>query len=777
MIDQEIIAESGLTKDRLRQFFTAKLPRKAKLDKMDAKERKALDREIERRRKFECMLGNWISEQVIFSLNNHTIYTAVDIAWDSMPIQKHLLPLIMYAQGRIDIRTCQTALKDVPNGDTYVRRNATGEAVSIDMPKFFETNINLIRSITTRRSAAQANKYNSLYPHFRYESRSNGMVGKLRGEMVSERMDIMADQYGYSEQEEQEIRDMFLYAHSVSFPRSGWEREVQWFKDPRPKELDDGKIHKKARVVKEGISWVNPHPTRIIWDNNYPLTAINTDSGPEYIGFWDVMRWKDIANNPEYFNRDNVGFSAETAGWFTTYSVYFNQFFDKISPPSLPQDVGLSNDRKNNVGVYSGEIGDSGAFFSDMRVKIVPRDWGLGVYPYPVWLHLKVAGDQTVVYADILPSSPAVVYSYNEKNDRLLNISVAHELMQYQDQLSNLFMHLLEACKADLFSMAILNEDIFPATDEGKKLLNEFKAIMSGKNFYASMQVLTASFSRLQELGVTNPTMDNVFKIVRSAPNTAITAIFESIAKVISMAERLMVLSSQEQGQPAPREISATETNVISGSTEAIYSFISKAIDRARAAKKRICYESFIACGEDIVTLPVQARFPDDVIQKAGFQIVTDGLDEDGGQLNGVNLTGSKSWLVHDYIFTSRDGADRALNQQTAQTLVQLIQSVMTGKPEVSGALLKAMGKKKVFEIFNEIFRLSGTGIDLRLEVKPGDSDELMIEDEQQVMQIIQRLAQSVSQNTNDLAQVKQALGLPQQAGPAAAPAPPAMAA
>lgn len=770
MVDFDILAEAGTTKERLKEFFTAEAPSAAATAKLKAtpegrKTLKRIEDDVKKRKQFEERLSSRINEHVIYSLQNHALYSSVDIAWDSCPINRNTIPLMQYAQGRLNLAEAERALKDVPNGDSYLKKNDAGQAVGVDLPKFTEMNVNLIRSVITRRVAAQSERYR-LWPHFKYESRDSTQIGRLRSDLTSQRMDIMADQFDYSNFEDQVRRDMLLYPNgSVAFPRASWEREVQWRKKKIAKEFqrdDKGGIVKEPVVVREGVAWVNPHPSRRFYDMNYPESSLNTDTGCEYCGFWDVARWGDIEGNPNYFNRESVSFSADTAAWFTTYSTYFNQYYDRIKPPCIPENTPSNNDRKNNVGLYSGEMKESGTFFTHFWVKEIPRNWGWGTYPYPVWFHLKVAGDATVVYADIMPSSPGAVFQFNCNDGRLNNISMAHELMQYQDQLTNLFSQLLETIKADLFSVAILNEDIFPETPDGQAVKAEFKKIMQGKAWFAQMQVLQTSFEKLSQLMGQQVSADMVFKVVRSNPNTAITEIFQAIASVISMAEKLMVLSASEQGQAASHEISATESNQISRSTDTVYGFISSAIDRGRAAMKRICYESLIACGSDQLVLPAAKRYPKNVVEKAGFTIIS---QDDEDVLPFIQVQGEKGALVHDYIFTSRDGADRPSNSQAATVLAQLLTSIGSLHPSAQTAILSAMGKEKLLELFNTIFRLADAGADLNLEIKPGEGDELLMEDDQQVMGIIQQLSQAVQQNTTDVAQLKQLAG-------AGAPAP-----
>jgi hypothetical protein len=771
MIDYDILREYGTTNDRIRKFFTAEMPSPRRAKQMTPAELKEIERDVKGRQQWEAKISNWMNEHVVFSLRNHKLYSAVDLAWDSMPVNNMVVPLMQYATGRIDIATATKALNAIPNGASYLRKNEKGEVVGVDLPKFTEVNLNLIRSVLTRRVAAQSSKYNSLYPHFKYEPRDRTQIGKLKAEATSERMDIMADQFDYKHFQTQLTRDMFMYGHVSAFPRSSWEQEIQIVRASVAKEFDaGGKIKTKSKVVKEGVCWVNPHPSRTFYDTAYPPATINQDIGCEYVGFWDVCKYGDIASNPLYFNRKNINFSADSSSWYAAYSSYFNQYYDKVTPPSIEpvqNDMSAGNDRKNNVGRYMVGMEGVSTFFTHLCVKVNPRNEGWGKYPHNIWVLLKVAGDSTVIYADILPSSPAAYFGHNQNDNRMVSISLAHELMPLQDQLSNLFSQLLETCKADLFSVAVLNTDVFPDTPEGQKVLKDFKDALTGKNYYASMQVLAASFDKLKSLGI-NVTADNIFKVVRSSPNTAIGSLFESIAKVVAMADKLQVMSPHEQGQAAPHEISATESNQMAGSTDTIYSFISDSLDEGRSAMKRICFESVQACGSDDVTVSVTKRYPSTLLEKAGFRVIES--DEGQGEYGYQVIMGNKAHLNHDYIFTNRDGGSRPSNSAAATVLVQMLQAIGSLQPALQNAIFSAMGKEKLFEVLNGIWRLSDAGVDLNLEVKPGDDDALLLEDDQQVMGMIERLAAAVQQNTQDnqqlrgvIAQIMQSAGAPMQ--------------
>ena len=751
------MGEFGTCDDRLREFFMAVEPTTKQREKMTNEEYRARARDVAQRSKFEKWIQGILYEHIVTSLSNHSKYAAVDMAWDSFPINHAVVPLMQYAQGRIDVSKVEKWMSDVPNGEQFLKKDEAGKTVGVNMPKFFEVNINLLRSVITRRRAAQVQKYDKLWPYFKYEPRDQTQVGKLRADMVSQRMDIMCDQFGYRHFLSQSVLHMLLYGKSVAFPRSYWEREVQLQRVPGDVKTDEaGKIRKRAVVTREGISWVAPHPSRVFYDNQFPIASLNDDTGCEYVGFWDVTRWGDIANNADYFNRKKISYTSGMCDLFTTYWAYFDQYFTTITPPTMPAinaNVTAANDRANRVGMFiGGSMEQVSTIFTHLWVKVRPQNWGWGKYPHPIWVHLKVAGDATIVYAKIVPSSPAAVFSYNENDARLFNISMAHELMPFQDQLTNLFSQLLETVKKDLFSVCVLNTDVFPDNEQGKAAMAHFEEVMQSQATYTSMQMLEVSFNKLQALGI-KP--EQVFTVVRSAPSTAIEAIFKSITELLNMCDRLAVMSPHEQGQSASHEISATESHQMSQSTDTVFDFISTGLDEGRAAMKRICFDSLVACGSDGVELTVANRYPESVVKAAGFTVSGDMLTDSTGF---TRLVGDKSCLIHDMCFTSRDGGDRPAGSQAATVLVQMLQAIGGLEQNIQQAVVGAMGKAKVFEIFNTIFHSIDAGVELNLQVKPGDDDNLLISQEKQVTDAIQRLAQAVQKDTADIGQIHQLL-------------------
>lgn len=747
MVDYSILKRFGSTTEKIRKVFTCDDPESP---------------HYEARKKFEERLRSRTREGITHSLDAYEMYAAADMAWDSSPIVRETLPLMLYAQKRISMDQCAKHLEGLKCADRFVVKDESGEVKDISLPKLYEVSVNLVRSYVTRRLAAQATRFAGLFPYFKYEPRSTSQVGKIRGDALSQRMEIMADQFGYRHLGSQIIRDVLLYGHSVVFPACSWERQVQWEKqrvDPEMIVEDDARGI-ESRVVREGVPFVMPHPTRTFWDNLFPLSSINTDTGCRWLGFWEIQRYSDIQSNPAYFNKDKIRFTEQGRQFYTRYGPYFNLYYNSTRitfpmPNPIDGSPAADNDRQNNIAYYTHVLGDSAMFVTEYYEKVVPADVGLGDYPFPVWLRLVVGSDETVIYGEFMPSRPGIYFGYNENDSRQKNISVAMELMPYQDQLTNLYSQILLTAKADLLKIYTLDID-----NVSEEIRAAVKKTLESKDYYVHPLLLEYSGNKMRNLGVnaTSPLTINT-----GNSGGSISQLFNVIGQLLSTVERLMVLSPQELGQPAPREISATEVSEISQSTNTVYGFISDAIDEGRAAWKQLLYESLIAKGSETIRVPVIGRYTNETVEGAGFS-VEDSDDTESGPSQQTVL-GTKNNLIFDYVFSSRDGGDRSINSQAAQTLTQLIGSVAT-IPEIA----KALGKKKLFEMINEVFRLSGAGYDLKLEVGPEEADAI---DDQQNQQI-QSLTQAVTDIQNQIATFTQAAQqLMQQGGPGPS-APPA---
>ena len=146
MVNLDILERYGCTQARLREIFTA--------DK---------GKDLEVREKFQDLIQSRIIEGIRFSTKHSKLYMSVDIAWDSMPINKATIPLLQYAQGKISVEQCHEDLTSVNAADQFCEYDDEGNLKNINTLRLYEVSVNLIRSYVTRRVAAQVHRFSNLY--------------------------------------------------------------------------------------------------------------------------------------------------------------------------------------------------------------------------------------------------------------------------------------------------------------------------------------------------------------------------------------------------------------------------------------------------------------------------------------------------------------------------------------------------------------------------------------------------------------------------------------
>ena len=760
----DILEKYGCTSKRLKEIFTAETyTEKEKIEEDISEEMiEKRNEDVELRRTWEERIESRVCEGVALSVKNSRHYQAVDLAWDSTPILDQNIPLMMYAQGKIDIKRCSGILKDLQCSDEFCEKDPdTGDVVKINIPRLHEVTVSLVRSYITRRTAAQTARYANLYPFFKYDPRGTSSTAKLKADVLSQRIEIMTDQMGYRPFfSTQTVRNMFLYGRSVVFPTTRWYEEEQLVDVGDSSELpsafaiQEGSSPlsgtEESTAVKEGVDWVDPHPSRVFWDTAYPLSAINTDIGISYIGYWDVSRFSILNDNEDFFNKDKIRHSEGLVNTITGVPGFFAYYFDpcvmKFPSNAYSDDISTDNDRKANIGFYATEEEDDAVFYTQYFEKVNPKDLGIASYPHDVWVRLTVASEGTVVHAEFLPSTPAAYGGVNENDHKVLSNSMAHDILPFQDQVSNLLSQMLLQMKAGLTQIWMINEDILDDDVKG-----QIKKDLQNSEYYVQPQLMMYSGTKLADMGLDPST---AVRVIETNISQKVTDSVRAIGQLLSLAERLLVFSPQELGQPAPREISAREVSEIANTTNAIFTSISEGVDEHRAAVKRILYESLICCSTNKLELPTLDRYPASVVKEAGFvvegEIAETGLDE--REVVRRTVIGEVKDLRHDVIFTTRDGAERFSNVSAAQTLTQLLGQVLN-----IPTVMDKMGDAKLFEILNEVFRLTGSDLNLEPDEEPSPD-------------IIEKVKQSLDQLNGRLATVEQGLGLAQPGQPSAEP-------
>ena len=729
---QKILDLYGCTNSRLRQVFTA-------TDGEDMKIRKRIEDRVKSR----------VDAGLRRCLRTASMYQAVDVAWDTPPIQKETLPLLLWAQGKVS-RSTILAAKGTDESPSpmsqYVKKDEAGN-VTLDLPKIYEISISLVRSYVTRRHAAQTTKYANLWPFFKFEPRGTDDISSLQGDALSQVVEKMSDDFNYRHFFPQADRDKLLYGYSLVFPRQAWTRRNGW----RPKKLNvQAELTKddvESYVVAEGLDYVNPPAARTFWDNSAPLANINTENGPRWVGYWDIIPFKDLqAGGASYFNLDKVSRGDKFVGLLKQYGAFFEYYFDPkvVNPTDIVSDPSLDNDRTANVGRWTSQNQDAGVLHAQYFERINPKEEKIAEYDVDVWVRYAVAGDGTIIGAEWMPSIPAAYGGFNQNDQRDVSVSYAMELMPYQDQLTNLCTQMLFNIRTSMIQLWLLDKDSME-----EATLKHFEDGAKARDFFTEPKILKYSATKLRELGIQDPRQ--AFSIIQANVAQTIETSYQGIMRLLAIVDRLSNTSRNELGESNPREISATEAQEISATTATMHTFISDGIDEQRSAIKRQIFESYVSRGSATFEAPVISRYTIETIRDAGFELARQ-QDVEPGTVMPANtrIRGSVWNLIYSYAFDSRDGSERSSNPQSAQLLVQLAQ-MMLGSEQ----LVQAMGKRRLYALFNTIVRLSGAGWDLKLELDPNE-DEAMGPSKDEIAQLVQKIQQIEQVLQQVIAQIQQ---------------------
>jgi hypothetical protein len=811
--DPEVAESKGLSVERLKKIFTAE-PDEAQASRVGKRRfLKSEDKyslqwvepssdlytlpEDPTDYELRCYLENLIEARLTEgwqrSFDSFRLYAPVDIAMDSTPYNKTNFPLIMLGQGHINLDVCdrQLAQASPELHKKIISRDEHGKPFKVNWPRFFEVSYNILHSLVSRRVASVSTPIATRFPFLRYDPAGTAQTSKLRADLVTQYVEKMSEAFGYKHDIIQSVRDCSCYAHQIEFCRSSWTKETRpQYVKPVSDGVDglgpeDSDYVIEDKVTREGVEFIAPHPSRTFWDVAYPLAKLNVDCGPTYVGYWDVVRYRDIRENMELWNREAVELNPSAYEFLASNDAYFRVYYpDTIVFPTkdnLGSSYSMGNDRLANVGYYAQLNDDVPCTKSEMFVKINPKKFGICKYDADVWLRLMVGGTRTVMYAEPMPSRPAVVYHYNENDGRMYSTSFAHAVMPYQDQISNLLSQLLEIQVQGLTKIIELNIDGMAEGD-----IKIFEDSVKNRNYYAASSILVKySAESLKDMGVDARLVQRV-RAVELQTGEKTGEIFRSITQLLAFCERLLFFSPQELGQVAPREITATEANIVNNTTLGVRDFHTLGIEEGLAAKKIILYEAAMAFGSNEVKLSVQDRYTVKTIEEAGFVVVeTDGDPTttefkplDSGRFT---VTGDKTQLQAEYVFTTRDGIERPSSQANAQNMLQMLQIIS------QGPMAQLMPKDKILELMNEIGRNLGAGFDLRVALPPGqdgaqplggDPQQQMQEVMKQVGGAIQQLTQKQAQSDSTIGELKSNLTMLTQmlaakGGPALPPGPP----
>lgn len=735
MTYKQFLKETGLDKASLKRYFTQSEHKNDKL-------RKLLDLVQER-------VDNGIDE----AIRRSHIYYAIDKAYDSPLNQIPPTLLRDIGSSQYDDKKVFDMLKEWSMDLDYICCDEVGPdgkvvmengkpKKKLNIPAMFQVLPAIVKAYVTIRRARIFNERN-LVPLFKYEPLKFTADNRLRCEIITDRVQRMATEFGYSDILKQSILQTLNYGVMLQFPVEAWYRQRGF----------DG-LSTDA-LLKEGIRYHLPHPTRMFWDGNHRLSTLHTDTGCEYAGYWGIRRFSDISD-AGYWNLGSIAIGSND--FFTNNETYFKYVYPcaiKFPDHSESRQGVADNDRETRVEHYdTGNDGDSAVINAHIFLKIKPSDWGISKYKNPVWLRLELANNRTVIMAEAHPSCPVLYSGYDTDENRDVQSSLALEVMPFADQIANHLTQFIISVRQNL-TRATFYDPNAVSTAELAQIRNlGFK--------YASTTTFIPFDSQKMRF-MENSQMQSAFQNVTFPQHNTIE-IINAIRTLLDILERVLVMSAQEVAQTAAHEQTAEEVRNIAGATSQRLTFTASFIDDYEYAWKRQAYEYLMAFGEDNFYTQVSTSPPvtKDQLKRLGLRTVDEEPDESTTMQKQTVKVTDKAKLKLEGFSSTRDGSNRIDNAAIANAMIQLFGNIAANPMVLQSPQLTSLA--------NQIFQVAGLPREFRLTATEGEGEgipkpveEAMVTMANQVgerfKQQEQAVAQSLQQTLTPLVQQVQQFG------------------
>lgn len=669
MLDMEYLKRCGVSSAQWKPVFT--------LEPAERKEKyPRADKLVER-------IGDRIRQHREQNLRDHLIYAAIDYAY-SVPFRQTTATLVqsLLSKKMSADETLKALQKyglsekdlflDVPNP-----QKPTEMVKRLNPPVFFQILIPVVKAYTTIRAAKLFNDRNTL-PLLNYNPLKYTERNRVICEVVTDLVETISTRYGYSEVLKDAITHSLKYGVMLAFTREEWDCEYQRGEEGR-------------YVVKEGLRYILPHPTRMYYDMQYPLTTVNSDSGTAYMGHWQVIRYGDVLDNRKFWNRRKIAIGTN---WFA--QEYVGNYFAEIYPCRLtfPTAAPKEETREDRIAFYSNNNRDQACFLTNHFERIVPKDWDLGDYEYPIWVRFIMAGEDTVVFASPCAYTPAWFIGCDYDGQAARQSSFALEAIPFQDQLGNILSQMVLTAKQNLGQVTFYDTNVVE-----KKDVEALKNL--GENQYRSRNYIPFDSMKAQRMGIK---ASEAFQ----SPDLRyqdISQLVTVMSNCLNLMERVLQMSAQEVGAAAQHYQSAQEIGVTQTASTNRIAFTGSFVDSGIQGWKRQIYDASQAYADTDIEAQVSADIPklQKILADLGFEADFPGRPK-------VTVRGKRTALRIEGFASNAPGSPRTQNQQLAQIIYQTVAAV-SQNPE----LTQSVGAENLLRLLEDAAKLSGAGNDFKL--------------------------------------------------------------
>lgn len=715
MVDLEQLKKAGYSPDKLQSKFESENP-------------------DEKTKRLKNLNSGRIKEGINYSLDQARLWWAIDQAYDA-PHKQITYTLV---RGLLDSNPSSNEtvlaaaqnwgltnmLTTLHNSDGTIKLDRSGTPQKrLDLPTFFNIFVPVVMSYVKIRWGKLFDD-RDLYPLYKYEPSKVTVKNKMKTQIVTDRIQRMSEQMGYRSDERQSLLQTLLYGFCINFPREPWWKEEQ---------ILDG----KEQIIREGVRFEIPHPSRVFWDRAHQLSSINTDTGIEYMGYWSLMRFREVMETRKYWNKDKITYSNDNYPWHnsTSFRIYQELYPCVAKFPQFGTTGGAvgDTDRESKAFEYTQEKDDYAVSVIPIFHKLVPKEWGLFDYDKPIWMRFIYSNEVTVIHAMPFCYTPAVAYMYDYDQNRFQNSSLGLELVPWQDMLGNYLTQYLLSVKQNLANLVFYNTDLVDE-DLVKKIQN------MGEKFFRSVNF--EPFSG-KEAGWVGQDIRRAFENFQMAKHD-INGLAGAVQMLISVMERMLGFSAQEMGGAATHQQSATELSIVAANTGVRMNFTGGFVDDARSARKRLLYDAMLAHSSDEIFAQVAAL--NDMDRKALSDIGFEVEEESDGETR-AGVKGKKAdLLMLDGFASDREGTKRIVDQKLAELMIQMFQSIFSNP-----VLIEKAGIDQIIKMLNEILLFAGVPSDFKIEVKEGE--DVATQQQQVLEQIAPAIQQLVGQQVSTLGQ------------------------
>lgn len=609
---------------------------------------------------------------------------------------------------------------------------------AVNLPVFFNIFVPIVMAYVTIRWAKLFNDRN-LDPLYKYEPVQFTRENRFRCEVVTQLVQRQASQFDYAADLKQTILQTLNYGFCINFPREAWFTE---------KQLDDDG---KEVTVREGLRFNMPHPSRTYYDLYHRLSSLNSNSGCEYAGYWELCRYKDIHDNELYWNKDKISLGA--ISWF---DVGRTDFLQQVFPCQFqfPTNTGSSVggvgdlDRSNEAARTYGQ-GDYNAatLVTQHFQRIVPKEHGLGTYEYPVWFRFVYASDSAVIWAEPLSFDVIPTYTYDADFNKARFRSLNLEIIPFQDHISNLLTQWILSVKDNLINPVFYDKEKIPASYVSA-LENLGQKLHNGRLFIPFSSTENYRFKLDQKEAFYSPQITH-------HPTGELANL---VSGVLNMLDRIMQLSPQEIGQAAQHEQTAEETRVIAGNTGTRVTFTGVGIDSGDYAKKKMLYDALMAHLDEDVMVGITSTIASTeeefkkLLEAVGFEVADESKFDSQSPESMHLVKGKKGKLRIEQFASRRDNTNRINLPGIADAMSKIFLAI-AGNP----VLIQSIGPVQLIELLNQIIQASGVPQEFRLRGKKLEEIQQPGQDpQQQSEQLAQMLKEFAGQVQQLVAQKSQ---------------------